>query len=164
MRVLLLLSTRPNLCFKKGPDFYALKVFDRQKLKSEIKIIKRMGIICYINLIEFVVNEILILGELNHKNVIKLVEVLDSDSKSKEFIESSPLYLVLEFAEHGESLTWNPNENNYCIKNQFNKRFNEQEINKIMKGAVNGLSYRLIISSFSWSHSPRSKTSEYFDG
>lgn len=66
-----------------------------------------MGIPMYVNLLDFVLNEILILGELDHKNVIKMIEVIDNPVDTKDHSEHSNLYMVLEYAEHGESMSWN---------------------------------------------------------
>lgn len=134
---------------------FAMKVFDRQKLKGEQRLEQRMGMARYGNSMELVLNEILILGGLSHKNVIGLIEVIDSAFNVVEYLQTPPLYMVLEFASRGESLTWQPEFNRYVIPGREGGRYTEEEIQRVMKGATNGLGYRRVISARERHHPPR---------
>ena len=99
----------------QGPENtkYALKVLDKQKLKEETKIIKKLNVPHYVNFLDYVLNEILILGDLEHKNIVEMIEVIDDSGSTEDVMSHSPLYMVLEFAEYGESLNWNTTLNKF---------------------------------------------------
>ncbi|EKX50264.1 hypothetical protein GUITHDRAFT_104079 [Guillardia theta CCMP2712] len=73
----------------KSGDLYAMKVFDKEKLRN-----KWIGAT---NMLEDVEKEIKILKLMDHPNCIKLYEVLDNPENEK-------LFLRLEYCEGGQSM------------------------------------------------------------
>jgi len=143
-----------------------MKVFDRQKLRSEVKISQRLGVIHYGNLLEMVLNEMLILGELDNKNIIGFVEVIDSSFNVHEYLENTPLYMIIEFAARGESLSWQPNLNRYSRVNRKDgepERYSEEDVRRLMKGITNGLGYCWVTSARDGRAPPGSETPKHFD-
>ena len=59
-----------------------------------------------------VYQEIEIMKQLNHENIIKLYEVIDDP-------ESDKMYLIMPLAEHGEILNWKSEENVFKINKEF---------------------------------------------
>ena len=87
----------------------------------------------YSNNLELVINEILNLGTLNHKNIVKLVEVID-DKKYSE------LYMVIEYAKNGQIIEFDNNIVGYVpFKNL--KEIPEEKIKSIMRDLIMGLNY-----------------------
>jgi serine/threonine protein kinase len=119
-----------------------------------------MGVPHYVNLFDYVLNEILILGDLEHKNIAKMIEVIDDSGNSEDGITHSPLYMVLEFAGKGESLNWNPATRKF--EHPQKKAYSEEEIRKMMQNATNGLSYCRLNSALDRYHAPRHQASEHF--
>ena len=118
-------------------DKYALKIFDKEKLKKENRISKEGedGIV-YKDNFELVLNEVLILGNLEQKNIIKLIEAIDDPRYSE-------LYLVLEFAANGQIIDFNKELEKYVIqdKNNKNEYLYEDKILDILRGTISGLNY-----------------------
>ena len=119
-----------------------------------------MGVPHYVNLFDYVLNEILILGDLEHNNIAKMIEVIDDSGNSEDGITHSPLYMVLEFAGKGESLNWNPATRKF--EHPQKKAYSEEEIRKMMQNATNGLSYCRLNSALDLYHAPRHQASEHF--
>ena len=118
-------------------DKYALKIFDKEKLKKENILQKDGGEgVVYKDNFELVLNEILILGNLEQKNIIKLIETID-DSRYSE------LYLVLEFAGKGQIIEFDTDLKRYVIQDKnYKKEFlDEDKILNILRGTISGLNY-----------------------
>lgn len=79
--------------------------------------------------------EIAIMKKLDHPNVIRLHEVLYGDEKNK-------LYLVLDFAEKGQLIEWNEDDNIFVYTEEREKPFlEESELRKIFQDCILGLYY-----------------------
>lgn len=91
-------------------------------------------------------NEIKILNELDHNNVVKIQEVME-DERYEE------IYIVMEFVEFGELISWDSAKSGF-VANEPIKYFattpdgflKESEIRKIFSGIVSGLSYSNLTS------------------
>lgn len=58
------------------------------------------------NALEDVMREIAIMKKIQHKNIIRLHEVINDDQEDK-------LYLVLDLAEQGQLIEWDPETNRF---------------------------------------------------
>ena len=93
---------------------YAMKIIDKKELKKKKFFSQdKDGNVIINSLLKDALKEIAILKKLNHPNIIKLYEILHDKEKEK-------IYLILEYAEHGEIMSFDG------IKNIFN-------INKYIK-------------------------------
>lgn len=117
----------------------------------------------YVNLYDYVVTEMLIHGELNHRNVIKLIEVIDDAERVHRSVSLSPIYMVIEFAKYGESLSWNSSTNKFHISYREKKHYDESEIRKLIKDVVSGVGYRCLKSPQPRNYPPRHQTAKHSD-
>jgi len=76
---------------------------------------------------------------LQHQNLLRVIQVLDPPSKH------SSLYVVLEFAKHGQLMEWDSNEKRYKPNSVFDigplGGMTIQDIKRVMAEAVEGLYY-----------------------
>ena len=97
---------------------YAMKIIDKKELKKKKFFTQdKDGNVIINSLLKDALKEIAILKKLNHPNIIKLYEILHDKEKEK-------IYLILEYAEHGEIMSFDGINNNFNI----NKYIKEKNI------------------------------------
>lgn len=101
---------------------------------------KKLGRVTHHDSFHNILNEVLILGSLDHLNVVKLVEIIDDDRYPQ-------LYIIMEYAEKGEVLSYNSGTNRFVYRDGDMDYLPEEEIKRIMRQIVNGLNYRTINSA-----------------
>ena len=128
---------------EKNNQKYAMKVINRKKLMSQKK---GFGFklnddkVTIDNSLEDAMREIAILKKCNHKNVIKLYEILHDNKKNK-------LYLILEYVQNGTIMIYNEDEDTFQINEHFyknndpNSDYTEDEIRKIIRQIILGIDY-----------------------
>jgi [calcium/calmodulin-dependent protein kinase] kinase len=84
-----------------------------------------------------VIKEIGILKLLHNPNVIRLVEVIDDP-------ECEKLYLVMEWAELGQILTWNVDELKFSPYLKDVKCLPEKQICEVIRDIAKGIKYCMI--------------------
>jgi serine/threonine protein kinase len=90
-----------------------------------------------INALDLARRECLILKKLNHKNIVRLIEVIDDPQNNK-------MFFVMEYVEYGP--VWKQEEGN---------PFTEEVARKYILDILEGLSYRL--SAFHFNISSQKK-------
>jgi len=121
----------------KNNQFYAMKVIDKKLLRKNNKGFSRdeNGELIISSMLEDALKEIAILKKCNHKNIIKLYEILYDDEKEK-------LYLILEYCPKGPLIIYNEdNDNfeinkNYFINKDFYKNLNNEDNNSIIENEI----------------------------
>ena len=104
------------LTSKKGSSkTYATKILEKSKYMDNPKAIK------------YLLNEIDILKDINHPNIIKLIKIHEDQAK---------VYIVTEFYNGG-----NLSENLEKYKNENNKAFPEDIVQYIMRQIIEGMKY-----------------------
>ena len=128
---------------EKNNQKYAMKVINRKKLMSQKK---GFGFklnddkVTIDNSLEDAMREIAILKKCNHKNIIKLYEILHDNKKNK-------LYLILEYVQNGTIMIYNEDEDTFQINEHFyknndpNSDYTEDEIRKIIRQIILGIDY-----------------------
>ena len=92
-----------------------------------------------------ILNEIQILGDYNHVNVVRLVEVLDD--------KRYPLmYMILEFAEKGELLEYDFAKKRFSLRDTNEPYMEELEIKRVTREIVDGLNYCKLTSALKRDH------------
>ena len=101
---------------------YALKIVNKKLLLKKKKFIQdENGKMVLTTPIEGILKEIQILKKVNHRNLVKLYEIINNKKKGK-------LYLVLEYCEHGDLMEYNEMENKFTVnKNIFQKYLKDKE-------------------------------------
>ena len=69
----------------------ALKIIDRKKVKRRLMTMK-------VDAYSMLTREVAIMKKINHENVVRLIEVMESNDNDK-------LYLVLEYMDYGSMLS-----------------------------------------------------------
>ena len=83
-----------------------------------------------------VLREIALMKKMDHPNIIRLHEVIFDEEKGK-------LYLVLEYAEKGQLIEWDEeNETFYFVDGREEKYLKEEKLLPIFQDCVLGLAYR----------------------
>lgn len=83
-----------------------------------------------------VLREIALMKKMDHPNIIRLHEVIFDEEKGK-------LYLVLEYAEKGQLIEWDEeNEKFYFVNGREEKYMKEEDLLPIFQDCVLGLVYR----------------------
>ena len=112
---------------------------------------QELGKIKHDNEFHKILNEIQILGDFNHNNVVRLLEVLDD----KRF---PLLYMILEFAERGELLELDMTTMRYSLPDTNEPYMEEKEIRKVTREIVDGLNYCRFKSTLKRDYSQRHQT------
>lgn len=112
---------------------YAMKIVNKlllQMRKEYVRIGKKMGVKTAFDAVE---KEINLVAGLDHKNIVKLHEILTDEDNEK-------LYLILDNCGKGETMTWNLETMQFkpCNGEDY---FSEDEIRKIMLDTIAGLEY-----------------------
>ena len=100
---------------------YAMKIIDKKELKKK-KIFKqdKDGNVIVTTLLKDALKEIAILKKLDHPNIIKLIEILHNYKKEK-------IYLILEYAEFGDIVDYDEENNNFSINKNISKIYIEKK-------------------------------------
>ena len=101
---------------------YAMKIIDKKELKKK-KIFKQDpdGNVIVTTLLRDALKEIAILKKLDHPNIIKLIEILHNYKKEK-------IYLILEYADYGDIVDYDEENNIFSINKNISKIYNEKKI------------------------------------
>lgn len=128
---------------------YALKIVNKNKLSKKKKFEQdENGKMVVTTPMEGILKEIAILKKVNHRNLVKLFEIMYNKNKGK-------IYLVLEYCEHGDLMTYNEEENKftvnkYIFENNFknnkstdpeNLQYSESQIRRFVRQIIKGLNY-----------------------
>jgi len=113
---------------------YAVKIMKKEALKRKREILRdERGRVKYKTAFENVLKEVAIMKKVNHPNLIKLNEVIDSDDSVK-------MYMVMEYAEKGQIIEWD--EDAQVFYNLSQKEYlNENQLRKIFAEVIQGLYY-----------------------
>ena len=119
---------------KVTSQYFALKQYNKAVLKKRKELVRsKEGKTIYRDNFQDVVNEITIMKLLNHKNVIKLFEVIDDPSSEK-------IYLVEEYCQKGQVIDWD--EKKMVFKSCREEiRLSEKELARVFRQVVEGLDY-----------------------
>jgi [calcium/calmodulin-dependent protein kinase] kinase len=92
--------------------------------------------------------EIAILKKLRHKNIIKLVEIMND-------LDTGKMYIVMEFAGKGPIMNFDESTGEFTINDHYiNKNksdpnnFSEDEIKDLLRDLLSGLNYCMYIPFF----------------
>ena len=101
---------------------YAMKIIDKKELKKK-KIFKQDpdGNVIVTTLLRDALKEIAILKKLDHPNIIKLIEILHNYKKEK-------IYLILEYADYGDIVDYDEENNIFSINKNISNIYNEKKI------------------------------------
>ena len=129
---------------------YALKIVNQKLLLKKKKLIQdENGKMVITTPIEGICKEIEILKKVNHRNLVKLYEIIHNKKKGKT-------YLVLEYCEHGDLMEYNDEENKFTVnKNIFQTYlkdkenpvdidklyYSETQIRKFIRQIIRGVNY-----------------------
>ena len=129
---------------------YALKIVNTTLLLKKKKFTQdENGKMVITTPLEGILKEIAILKKVNHKNLVKLYEIIHNRKKRK-------LYLVLEYCEHGDLMSYNEEENKFTVnKHIFEKYlkdkdnptdidklyYSESQIRNFIRQIIKGLNY-----------------------
>ena len=129
---------------------YALKIVNQKLLLKKKKLIQdENGKMVITTPIEGICKEIEILKKVNHRNLVKLYEIIHNKKKGKT-------YLVLEYCEHGDLMEYNDEENKFTVnKNIFQTYlkdkenpvdidklyYSETQIRKFIRQIIRGINY-----------------------
>ena len=129
---------------------YALKIINKTKLLKRKKLFQdENGEMKLTNPLEGIFKEINILKKINHKNLVKLYEIIHNKKKGK-------IYLVLEYCAHGDLMIYDEEKNKFIVnKNIFDKfiknkedhldieklYYSETQIRKFIRQIIQGLNY-----------------------
>ncbi len=129
---------------------YALKIVNTTLLLKKKKFTQdENGKMVITTPLEGILKEIAILKKVNHKNLVKLYEIIHNRKKKK-------LYLVLEYCEHGDLMSYNEEENKFTVnKHIFEKYlkdkdnptdidklyYSESQIRNFIRQIIKGLNY-----------------------
>ena len=109
---------------------YALKIINKTNLLKKKKFQKdENGKMVVTTPLEGILREISILKKVNHPNLVKLYEIMHKEDQSK-------LYLVLEYCEHGDLMSFNEEKNIFTVnkfifEKHLKKNNSEKDIEKV---------------------------------
>ena len=127
---------------------YALKIVSKSFLDKKKKYeVDENGKMVKKSPLEGVLKEIAILKRVNHKNLVKLYEIIHNRKKGE-------LYLVLEFCEKGDLMSYDQITNKFVVnKHLFEKKlqkgdvditqlyYSEKQIRRFIRQIIRGLNY-----------------------
>ncbi len=120
-----------------------LKTYRLSFLKKPTNIRKgNLGQPIYETGLSKVIEEIFLLSNLNHPNIMRLFRVVEVPDKDK-------LHLVVQYAEDGQLLTWSPNGGNCFTVNPAigNGNLSMETLKQIFRAMANGIGMRTLIST-----------------
>ncbi len=109
---------------------YALKIINKNLLLKKKKFQKdENGKMIVTTPLEGILREISILKKVNHPNLVKLYEIMHKEDRSK-------IYLVLEYCEHGDLMSFDEEKNiftvnKYIFEKHLKKNKGELDIEKV---------------------------------
>lgn len=119
---------------KKDEKYYALKQYNKSVLKKKKELVRsKEGKTIYRDNFQDVLNEISVMKLLNHRNVIKLKEIIDDPDSEK-------IYLVEDYCEKGQIIDWDEKKMEFKSCRE-GKPIPEKELARIFKQVVAGLEY-----------------------
>ena len=128
---------------EKNEKKYAMKIINKNNLQRKKGFQKnKEGKIIVNSLLENALKEIAILKKTNHKNIIKLYEIIYNNEKNK-------IYLILEHIQKGHLLEYDDEEDIYIINQHYKKEnkeieesfYSESEIRKFIRDISLGINY-----------------------
>ena len=128
---------------EKNEKKYAMKIINKNNLQRKKGFQKnKEGKIIVNSLLENALKEIAILKKTNHKNIIKLYEIIYNNEKNK-------IYLILEYIPKGHLLEYDDDEDIYLINEHYKKEnkniqqcfYSESEIKKFIRDISLGINY-----------------------
>ncbi len=128
---------------EKNEKKYAMKIIDKNNLQRKKGFQKnKEGKIIVNSLLENALKEIAILKKTNHKNIIKLYEIIYNNEKNK-------IYLILEYIPKGHLIEYDDDEDIYIINEHYKKEnkeieqsfYSESEIRKFVRDISLGINY-----------------------
>ena len=128
---------------EKNGKKYAMKIINKNLLTNkQFFELNKEGKIIVNSLLENAMREVTILKKVNHKNIVKLYEIIFNNVKNK-------VYLILEYLEKGNLLFYNEEEKIFNINKNFIKKnktieqsfYSELEIKNIIREISLGLNY-----------------------
>lgn len=112
-----------------------MKIYNKYVLKKKKEHINTPTGLGYRTAYDAVAKEIGILKLLNNPNIIKLSEVIDDP-------ECEKLYLVMEWAELGQILTWNVDTLKFRPYVKEAKYLSEKQVIEVVRDVARGIQYR----------------------
>ena len=130
--------SKVKLVEKEGVQ-YAMKIIDKKQLQRKKKGFTKNseGKVIVSSMLDDALREIAILKKINHKNIIKLYEIIQNTEKEK-------LYLILQICEHGTLMSFDEDTGEFLINKNFknhNNHYKEDEIKDFIRDIVLGLDY-----------------------
>ena len=130
--------SKVKLVEKEGVQ-YAMKIIDKKQLQRKKKGFTKNseGKVIVSSMLDDALREIAILKKINHKNIIKLYEIIQNTEKEK-------LYLILQICEHGTLMSSDEDTGELLINKNFknrNNQYKEDEIKDFIRDIVLGLDY-----------------------
>ena len=123
---------------------YALKIIDKAFLQSQKNMeFDEDGNVVVNTSLENAIKEIAILKKTNHKNIIRLYEILYCKKNEK-------IYLILENCEHGDLIDYDEETGKFILneyvkeknnQNEDENYYSDKEILKFFKDIISGLYY-----------------------
>jgi len=111
---------------------FAVKVIKKKALKKKREVVRdENGKIKYKDAFENVIREVNIMKKLNHPNLIKLHEIIDSNDSDK-------MYMVIDFAENGQIIEWDEDNSRFYHLRQ-NAHIEEDELRKMFRQIILGV-------------------------
>jgi|JFJP01.1.fsa_nt_gi [calcium/calmodulin-dependent protein kinase] kinase len=128
-----------KLCEYKG-KLYAAKIMSKSRLRKRREmVVDESGQVSYKDALMDVRREIAIMKKLTHRNVVKLIEVID-DVLSDEIIMSKA-QTVLDYCQKGQIMEWNEDTQRFECEFDSRPQLDEESIRKYFRDMVCGLEY-----------------------
>ena len=128
-----------KLCEYKG-KLYAAKIMSKSRLRKRREmVVDESGQVSYKDALMDVRRDIAIMKKLTHRNVVKLIEVID-DVLSDELIMSKA-YTVLDYCQKGQIMEWNEDTQRFVCEFDSRPQLDEESIRKYFRDMVCGLEY-----------------------
>lgn len=134
-----------------------MKAYRLSTLKKPTNIRRsNLGQPIYVASLSKIIQEVLLLANLSHPNIVKLYKVVEIPEKDK-------LYLILQHAELGQLLSWSPDGCNKFTLNSviFGKEMSMETIKRVFESLANAICFRMIISPHQEYYSPRYQARKY---
>lgn len=119
---------------------YAAKVMSKSRLRKRREMVTdETGQITYKDALMDVRREIAIMKKMTHRNVVKLVEVID-DVLSDELIMSTR-HLVMDYCQKGQIMDWDEDTQRFHCAYDPRPQLDEETIRRSFRDMVCGLEY-----------------------
>ena len=84
--------------------------------------------------LEKVYNEIQVLEKCKHPRIPKLIDVFEDDFEDR-------IYIIMEYVPKGALVDWDNDSQSFVVKRAGEKHLSEDEIRKVLRGAIEALEY-----------------------